>query len=226
MNYITYANFGYLDLTKNLIQSFKQLNLDSNLTVICTDNYSYQALNNVNKLLFDTKSYTEYLNFGLDEFNKFTVYKLNIILEQLSVTDKLIYVDSDIYFYKNPTEILNFLFNYTDFFIQSDLPGTPFSTGFIGFKNTESNKKLLQNTIDSMNKLTGQTWWCDQNYLIDEILKLKYYPTVLPIHLFPNGYYAFNSKGDMTQAYLVHANYLSGLQQKIDKLKEFNAYVI
>lgn len=224
MKYITYANFGYLSLTKNLIESFKKLNIDSLLTVICTDLESYQELNINNKLFFNINLYKENLNFGSNEFNKFTVYKLYIILEQLQNTDKLVYVDSDIYFYKNPTEVLSFLFNYTEFFIQSDLPGTPVSTGFVGFKKTANNIKLLENTIDSMNKLNGESWWCDQNYMISEIQKSTHYPVVLPTHLFPNGHYSFNYKGDMTQAYLIHANYVVGLQQKIDKLKEFNAY--
>lgn len=226
MKYLTITNFGNIELTDNLYNSFKKLNISDKLHIVCFDDESYKyysnKCNNVSLRLLKDMSESE--NFGTSKFNYMMKIKIEECLKFLNLNESMVYVDADIYFYKDPSEILKFLFNYTDFFIQNDAPGTPFCAGFFGMKNTAGNIVLLNNVLIEINKKSGPDWWCDQNYLIHMIDKMKKYPVVLPREYFPNGHYAFNENLSLSDAYIIHANYVVGKEDKIKKLKEKLAY--
>jgi len=226
MNYLTITNFGNVELTDNLFNSFKKLNISEKLHIVCFDiesyNYYKNKCKNVSLRLLENMSNSE--NFGTANFNYMMQIKIEECLKFLNLHESIIYVDADIYFYKDPSEILTFLFKYTDFFIQNDAPGTPFCAGFFGMKKNQANLNLLNNTLTEIIKKTGPDWWCDQNYLISMIEKMKKYPVVLPREYFPNGHYAFTENLSLSDAYIIHANYIVGKEEKIKKLREKLAY--
>ena len=226
MKYLTFTNYGNLDLAKNLYKSFVNLNIQDKLWIVCTDKKSYDEFESINKLNYFIDGFDNNLLYGTTGFNEFMLFKLKIVKEALSHCEKLVYVDSDIYFYKDPTGLLEYVLNNYSLFMQKDSPGTSVCSGFFGMTNIPKNISLLENTIHSMSNRLGKDDWNDQNYISAELYKQKYMPYQLPMHLFPNGHYAFIDKKPLNESYIVHANYLIGIEEKIKKLKEINAYAL
>jgi hypothetical protein len=202
------------------------LNIQDKLWIACTDKQSFDTFKTENKILYRIDGLSEHHNYGTESFNKFVMSKIKIIREALSRCDRLVYVDADIYFFKDPTGLLDYIFDSCPFFMQKDYPGTSVCSGFLGMTNTPKNISVLDDTIYAMKNKTGKDDWNDQNYISSELFKRRYLPYQLPMHLFPNGHYAFIDKQPLDQAFIVHANYIIGKEEKIKKLKEINAYAL
>lgn len=234
---ITLTNDGYLDLTRNLLISMKQLGIDHLLKIYCIGEESYNYFNkyypNNTIVQINTdnnylKSWVEYKSIqnsdieGKRKWSDITSYKIYAINNELKIGNDVIFTDGDITFEKNPIPYLFDNINDCDLFIQNDNQdhaSRKFCTGFFLMK---SNPITIEITNFNNIQKNLKDFINDQNYLrkFEDKLNVKY----LPLSLFPNGkYWRDNFNG--LDPYIIHFNYDVALG-KIKRMRSFNKWHI
>ena len=194
---ITLTNFGYKDLTLNLVKSLENLKL--NILIYCADKLSFEYFKDYNSKLIDSEiNYSKLELFRIGNWGKFVSLKFKIIKEMLEENKTVIFIDGDIVFLKNPIHYLMGKINDNDILVQHDATcknsklDCEYNYGEIcsGFMVIKPNQK----TIDffDLKKIDLNNFKCDQIYINQNINKLKY--ELLPLDLFPNGYYYYSQK--------------------------------
>jgi len=231
MRIVTCVNGAHSELAENLLLSLKNLGLKKNLVIHCLDSESYDRLSAIHDscVLFCENESSADCDYGTKEFNDLTMQKMLIHEKELDEGNSFLFTDVDVFFFRDPTQYLNEALEkhpQVNIIFTSDDPGTPLCSGFAYYKNTDDTKRVIRDTISSMNSGSGPDWWCDQNYIIDVIQQGWCTFGILPRSLFPNGSWLFNEGKELGDAYMMHANYVVGRKNKIDKLKEYGGWLL
>lgn len=231
--FFTITNEGYLDYTKNMIESLKKLNIDKKILIICTDKATNEYFKSKGYFIyFMNVDLSKHYYYGSDEFSKFVIIKLFIISKLLELNYNLLYTDSDIVYFKNPIqEIEKFKYIEGDMWIQNDTYDDKdyrnVCSGFIYIRSNEITKKYFnidipefQERYDLCKKHNN-----DQTYII--LFVLPYLNThLLPLNTFPNGKYFYQFYDKIKDSVvLVHFNWVVGHEKK-ERMKKYNMWLI
>ena len=223
MKYVTYLNSGCIDICKNMLISAEMAGIDMNdFYVACLDDKSYLEFSYLkNAFQYAQEELTDYQDWTFDSdsgFRKIHYYKWPIIQNVYREHKQLCWVDTDIVFLKNPSEYLS---KFKTFVAQNDYPGPRACGGFLVFNDSDITESL----IDDMAANTTEDDQLLLNHYIEGCYKTNYKP--LPRELFPNGktYHELldidKSKEELKKnAYIIHNNWMVGIENKMSKFKE------
>ena len=238
MKYVSFTNNGSLDLAHNMILSLRRFT-DEEMIMFCLDDesenfFKQKAIKNVTvKTTHKFKS--NYWNYGSQEFKLIMFIKLKCILDTLNeVKENLFFIDSDVFFAKNPSDHLKQTETSSyDMVCQTDRPvGSIWCAGVMLLKNNDTIKQLFEEAILIANKLvlikTDSGEWHDQA-ILNHILarghiKLNTFETTFAT----NGHLYFSNNGPKERLgqTIIHANFCVGTEQKINWFKSENMWLL
>lgn len=224
MKYLTYTNVGCQEICENMIESLRAVHgFDDNkfeIHIEALDSDTYNTfgfarptswvMRNTYKIT-ETPDLKQYQNWSFDpssNFAKIVSWKWKLIKKFYDEHGEFIFVDSDIFFRRNPEKILR---SYSKpFCIQSDLPGSRYCTGFMYFAGKNP-------TCDYITKVCANNHMDDQlilNKILNENTKILENVLILDPTLFPNGHVYYKTDIDKKIPYIVHNNHMVGLETK------------
>ena len=219
MKFLTFLNFGCLNICKNMLESAKRVGIPSSeFIVYCLDDESYNDLkDSVPCVQYKSDAPKTYENWSFDpksQFRQVVKHKWKIIKEVYKENKNLCWIDTDIVLLKD-FRFLDNQFNGT--LCQSDLPGSLICSGFMIFSNTTQSEQLI-NECASLED--------EDDQLAINGLYTKYNINLLSLELFPNGnvYYQQNIKNK--DAFIVHNNHMVGVETKIQHFKNEGLWYI
>lgn len=238
ISFITLTNNGYKELTLNCVKSIEKVfNGNSQLQVCCLDKESQEYFGKkeyqktslfTNTFVPDkTKNISNGSHFQDSNWNTVTFQKFHLISEYLKTNKFVLFTDGDIVF-KN-----SFFINYLyltmlnkpnlDMLIQREWQGNHsmhLCSGFIMIRQNERTLKFFdEKTLKENNANNAQN---DQAYLNTHKMELNY--EVLNLDLFPNGRYYYQK--EPSSPFIVHFNYLKGIESKKTKMKHYKMWYI
>jgi hypothetical protein len=246
INYLTTSNYGYIKFTKNLIKNFILKNfLEENiLNIVCFDEDTHIELKNeiINYkniiLIDDFINDKEFHNFNSPSFIKLTYRKTYNLIELLKKEEIIYFIDSDIHFFKDPSNYIKTNLKNYDIIFQKDSPETSptygnlyVCSGNYCVKQSESSINFFKNLYNTFNnELTEQQYL--HRYLLNNCsnedittykdVKIGY----LDPKLFQNGYDAFEANWYLNEDKIcVHANYLFGYDKKVEAFNKMNVWI-
>jgi len=215
MKFVTFLNFGCLDICKNMIKSAENIKISRNDFIIyCLDDISYETLKNeYNCIRYNSTVSSDYKNWSFDpnsEFRTVVKHKWKIIKEAYKEHKSLCFIDTDIVFLRD----FRFLSaTFDGVLCQSDLPGSLICSGFMIF----GNNKASENLIDECANMEEE----DDQLAINGIYhKHRDHIKLLPQNLFPNGHVYYQQNIKDADAYIVHNNFMVGIENKTQKFKD------
>lgn len=223
MKFLTFLNYGCLDICLNMLKSAENVGIDiDNFIIACLDEDSYKSLileGYKGAFLYMKQNLKEYQNWTFNEnsgFRNIVRHKWKIINEVHQKFPNLIWVDTDIVFKENPIEILT---GHEEVLFQSDSPGSTLCTGFIVFNETKECRRLVSEC--------GADDTDDDQLIMNRIALGKYGDNIaiLSEDLFPNGH-VYYQQGKKEHAMIVHNNWMIGVGTKIEKFKEENLWYL
>lgn len=241
--YISVFNYGGIELAKNHLNSLISQNI-TNYIAYCTDIQSYEELKHLNYNVEHVSSSmdTQKLDFGTSEFNKLSYLRYMIIMKLLQDGYNVWYMDIDTVVLDNLTTIYEkCLTSKEHIWFQSDI--NMLCTGCMLIMNYPVCKDLIHKlcTIHNQDRLQH-----NDQILLNHIIQTynstpRIYIGVFPIFQFPNGLLFFkddfvktsNPKYvDLRNAYhassgktmFVHANWMVGVDTKINALKAYRLW--
>jgi hypothetical protein len=244
--FLTVANEGYVDLTRNLIENFQQKHLrDYELTVACLDDRAFSKLAacprpNVRLRLSDAQVPTRFCStFDKLGFARITSEKFRAIIEHLDFSALVWYVDGDIVFRRDP---LPHARSSADVLLTSDARDPKLAhcrnlcTGSMVLRSCERTRVLLERVVSRVQRRPN---WNDQRALNrcvlhdGEVTDCRRYPhariDVLAPELFPNGHLMFSKSAACdrpSDPVAIHANYRIGKAAKIKALRRANCWYL
>jgi hypothetical protein len=221
MKFITLTNKGYLEYTKNMIESLKKLNVPEPLKVYCLGQECYDDLDYDNKVLLNTDAPDDLQIFRQGDWNKVVVQKFNAIYQELIKGEDVLFSDGDIVWLdsrfqrdiQNRIDDNDILFQNDH---QDDRDDGQLCSGIMFIKSNEANKKTFNPENINMNNFQ-----CDQIYLNEIKSYLSY--DKLPLKKYPNGQYFYSGK--TTSPYCIHFNYVIGNDKK-ETMKKFKYWLL
>ena len=216
LSVITLSNKGYIDYTRNLINSINTNNIDLKLNIFVMDKFSYKYFNDLNQntFLIDGINGKKYLKQDSKDFGTYMLQKLKIIHQSLLSHEEVIYLDGDIVIKKNFLDNLNLIGENYDLLIQDDMnPKKPHIEYLCaGFMKIKSNKKTLEffNPKNIPDELIMKGLH-DQEYINVNKHMLNYLK--LPLEHYPNGAHFYNNSAEI-DPYIIHFNYVIGKKKK------------
>jgi len=225
MKYLTYLNSGCKDICDNMILSAEKVGISKNdFIIIAFDRpiYDYYSKKEFDVELFDDVPEQQYHNWTWDENSKFRALVKNkwvLIKKYFEKNKPLMWLDTDVVFLKNPSAFLEQMKNPT---FQIDFPVKCACTGLMYFPDCELSQKIIDD-LGAQNTEDDQLV-CN-NYL--EKNELKKQVDFFNLNYFPNGGYFFDAKGtNIDTAIMLHCNYIVGLENKINRLKETKVWYL
>jgi hypothetical protein len=237
--FICVFNLGGIDLALNHLESLKRQNI-KNYCAYVLDKESYNIVKNNGyntELLLDTDVTTK-LDFGTNQFNTLSYYRYDIILKLLKQNKTVWYLDIDTVVLQNLNKVYDEIIrqnNKPDIIMQDDI-NMPCTGCLLSFPTKK--------TIDVMEYVWSKRS-TNNNDQIELMLLLRTYPTIATISLlnpmqFPNGLLYFNEPSNNKYykeiqnkfyrsndtVYFVHANWMVGINTKIEALKKKNLWFI
>lgn len=240
--FISVSNYRAIELTKNHLESLKQNGM-SNYMAYVTDEESYEELTNLgfNTTMYDVNNTNinvekNEIDLGNNDHNYMTYIKYYIIAELLKQGKIVWYLDIDTVVLIDLNIVYNTLNKSFDLYFQNNI--NMLCTGcMIIFPNTKTIvliDAIITNKNDKMN---------DQ-LIINHLLMNN--PNIFNIYVlsecnFPNGLLYFNELNDTNMnfrqaqtnfknstepVYFVHANYIIGIDNKINSLKQKKLWFI
>jgi len=226
----TVTSDGYKYFTWNLWKNIQTLKLPWKLTILCLDRESFDFFNRI--ALVPARPYFmdgprgEYKTpslFGSSHFKRLNRMKLKALEEfsQKPEIDTLIYIDSDIYLFKDivpqiKTELLErpLLFQCdekVDGSFECSDPSHCINpcTGVIAMRLSD------RETLKKLYSLDSETWKAaltDQDYIANRLLALSIPYGTLDRPTFPNGIFLAGNRYEGCS--LVHFNYILGMEKK------------
>lgn len=232
---LTIGNYGYrhmisnllwnLELKTNLLHQTVVFSYDRDLIVYLKQQHPTVF---VYYLPFDMVSdfnFKDAVAFKEQNWDALTLYKLYAIWYLLSNTKyNVYYTDSDIYYIKSVMNYIKMNSGEYEMMIQE---GVPYCSGMIYAKNNEFN----------LNLFNPKSWReCntdDENFIKQYVAENKLQKKVglFPKETFPNGLIWRKRKEEVKKQlrlkkyYLIHFNYIKGIDKKKDKMKEFGMWI-
>jgi len=232
MKFITLTNNGYLDYTRNMIESLKRIGIHNGpfgeagpvfepLKVYCIGEECFNKLDYDNKELLECDASTEFQKFREGDWNKVVVQKFNIIHKELMKGNDVLFSDGDIVWLNNrfQKDIRNRL-DDNDMLFQNDKlddgDDSELCSGIMFVKCNDWNKRVFDPKNIDMNDFE-----CDQIHFNKIKRHLNY--EKLPLKKYPNGsYFQTYQRQD---SYCIHFNYVVGDQKK-DFMKTFDYWYL
>ena len=240
---INFYNDGMLEMAENQLISFKKVGITKYISYT-TGEYSYNYLKEkgYNVELYNIDKIQKELSWGCKDFIDMEKLRIKLIKDLLKKYNCVFYLDVDIVVLKNIELLLNFNTD-NELIIQNDI-NMP-CLGCMLLFNTNNVVNMLDDffKIECKNSI--------QCYFLNYILKYKIKYTYLPLESFPNGLIFFgesniinNSTNKMllyktesirlktkenfqnNNLYLIHANYMTGSDNKIKAFKDFNLWYL
>jgi hypothetical protein len=220
---ITITNSGYKEVTKNSLASLRRLNMKLNIEVFTLDD---GCSKDFIELGYKTTSLSTDLSMGSkfkdNNWTNITLSKLKVIHSVLERYKMVFLVDGDIVFDRGDFlpyvyDIMNNkpsldLVSQIEFYINKQ----SLCSGFMLIRSSEKTKHFFHPDRYSENYNN------DQDYLNENKNKLNY--ERLPLELFPNGKFFYEKKPKHPK--IVHFNFVSGIQEKIKKIKKYGRWFI
>lgn len=237
VKFITLTNDGYLDYTLNCLKSLELIDFQKPLHcyTIGKDAHNILQSRGYKSILLksDNIADTKFNKFRTGNWHNITKRKFEIIHKELIENEFVCFTDGDIVFLNK--DFMNYCLEYiqdNDMIIQNDtLSDSDNENLCSGFMFIKSSKK----TIDIFNpkniEKNAKPGWGDQIYINQNKSKLRY--KTLPLDLFPNGQYYYQSTDPLHYRYylnfnkpmMIHFNWVVGHEKK-DKMKEYNKWYI
>lgn len=245
INYLTAFNYGYIEFAKNNLYNYVNVLEDgqTTLTMVAFDKMSYDEI----KSIIDEKGFVVDLrlnelgindahNFNTPGFISIDKQKTRLILEFMEDHEVTHFFDSDVYFFKNPRNLIEEKIVENDMVFQQDSPrvhnhllySNYVCLGNFTVKNTEKSKNLIRKVIELANPRQN-----DQEiiyeYLLTQCPNIKEYKLctldVYDPDLFQNGFDTFQGGfHSKPEKVAVHANHMEGKQTKLNMLKSIGAW--
>ena len=161
-------------------------------------------------------------------FRKIVYKKLEHTHEELLKGNSVFVSDLDIVFLRDPWDYLMNLLSDYDAVFQQD--GDRKCTGFYLAKPTPETLDLFDSSQKAPGGIIGGDA-CDQGYIHTKLCRKKsFYKNlkikVLDKNLFPFGKYWYNNHDSLKDPYIVHYNWVAGINNKINKMKEYNHWKV
>ncbi len=234
--FISVFNYGGIELAKNHIESLKRNNI-KNYVAYVTDEESYAELLKMN---YNVTKYTNDLinkeknDFATPEFNNLSYTRYNIISSLLKEGKTVWYCDVDTVVLSDLNMYYSQLDKNIDIYFQNDI--NMLCTGCMLFRPTILNIKLTEFMYLQKNSENNDQVFL--NRIIRNSHNMKF--GIFYENQFPNGLLYFNELKEenyFRQAqekfnksnepvYFVHANYMVGIETKINALKSKNLWFI
>lgn len=218
MKYLTFLNTGCIEICRNMLASAERVGISpGDLFVACIDRGSFEAMKDrPNVFLHVDQEVTGYQNWSYEgdtNFRRIHYLKWPIIREVYRQYRALCWVDTDIVFLRNPTALLQ---GRPTFCAQNDYPGLRACGGLLVFNDSARTESLI-------NDMAANNFEDDQ-ILLNRFLEGPYKDNFeqLPQREFPNGkiFYEPNLKAELREsAYMVHNNWIIGIDEKISRFK-------
>jgi len=186
--------------------------------IVCFDAPIYNYYKNKGYVveLFQDSPEQIYHNWSWDENSKFRALvknKWQIIGKYFKTNKPLVWLDTDIVFVKNPEQ---YFLNLSEPTFQIDYPVKCACTGLMYFPECKLSEEIVD-ILSSQNTEDDQIV-CN-NLLKNNMLQNKV--SFFNLNYFPNGGYFYDAKGtDLNKTIMLHCNYIVGLENKINRLKE------
>jgi len=158
--------------------------------------------------------------YNTKEFQSITLQKLEVILSNLHLDREVLWIDNDIFLFKNIIDELRTIPG--NMVMQDDLWGP--CTGFFLARSTPATIRVLKKTIDYVRSRLRTSLENDQHAFLrvhKSILGLMI--RLLPTDEYPNGEIYFNQK-QTEKAKMVHNNYLTTTAEKVERFKITNLW--
>ena len=179
---------------------------------------------------------SNYQDWNTKGFHRVVHYKIKAIIDALDTGNDVFYLDTDNVLFKNPTEFVKTNSDNLDILIQddSDVHGRwrSLCTGVVFIKSNERTKKFYQKCLElhlkniELDKSTGDQAAFNQILVEKNTHGLRdLNVSVFPHSLFPNGQIYFDTS-ESVDPYLLHNNYISGLENKIQRFKDNNFWFV
>jgi hypothetical protein len=225
MKYLTYLNSGCKNICDNMLLSANNVGISNNdFQIVAFDKpiYDYYIGKGFNVELFADSPEEPYHEWTWDSNSKFRSLIKNkwlLIKKYYNEFKNLVWLDTDIVFFKNPENHLN-TFKVPTF--QIDYPVKCICTGLMYFPNHE----LSSNIINSLGSQSSEDDQLVCNHYMEKN-SLYHKVNFFDLNLFPNGSYFYDHKGTNKDiAVMLHCNYILGLENKINRLKDIGAWYL
>ena len=236
--FISFFNYGAIELAKNHLETLKRNNI-SNYTAYVTDDESYNELKldyNVSKYVGDESDYVskEKKDFGSIEFSKMCYIRYKIINELLKQGKVVWLLDVDTVVFHDLNNYYNSLKKGFDMIFQNDI--NMLCCGCMLFVPNIKTIQLTAFMYENKNNIYNDQVFINKIFRNNPIFNIG----VLNVNQFPNGLLYFNElkpephfreaqekfNNSKEPVYFVHANYMVGIQTKINAFKEKNLWFI
>jgi hypothetical protein len=235
--FISVFNLGCIEIAENHLLSLRNVGI-TNYMAYVTDKESYDILTNkgYNVIQFMSSELKEKQNFGTEHFNEISYLRYTIINKLLEEGNIVWYLDVDTVVLYNLNNIVHtFIKNKDDIVIQNDI-NMPCSGCMLFFPNAKT--KILTNMVYMQRSKNENDQIILARLLHKNVLNLKLH--LLDPTFFPNGLLYFNDrhpdpkfkdlhttfKNSNNPIYFVHANWMVGIETKINALKEKGLWYI
>jgi hypothetical protein len=225
MKYLTYLNSGCRDICDNMLISAEKVGIKkSQFIIVAFDRavYNYYINKGYFVDLFANESEEPYFNWTWDKNSKFrnlVKNKWHIIKKYYNTDKNLMWLDTDVVFIKNPESYLQELKLPT---FQIDYPVKCACTGLMYFPEHSLSEKIINDL--GMQTIEDDQLVCNK-YLTEQLSQndVDYFN----LNYFPNGGYFYDAKGtNIETAIMLHCNYIVGLENKINRLKETGVWYL
>jgi len=249
VKYLLYTNEGASDMALNCVYSMIVSGINKDDILVYTidqetkEKFSEYDLN-VTKLdasqplgASDLHPSDDYQDWNTKGFHRVVHYKIKAIIDSLNTGHDIFYLDTDNVIFVDPTEFVESNSEDIDILIQddSDVHGRwkSLCTGVVFIKSNSTTKKFYEKCLElhlkniELDKSTGDQAAFNQILVEKNIHGLSdLNVSVLPHKLFPNGQVYFETDMNNESPYLLHNNYISGLENKIQRFKDNNFWFI
>jgi len=235
--WITLINHGYINFTKNFLESMKVFNSKFKIIIYCIDQKSIDALVEYdNCICIDANVFLRYKNLSSDlqswseqDYKKITFSKLDCILYTLKLVSNIDvtsvgYIDTDIIVLSDPTNIILDVMKQNlsiKIFAQCDeqyihcplgncnnkYNCCNICSGIIVFRNLPDIYHIFEYDENYINKFTG-----DQDFIRYKVFKYMIPNISLDKNIFLNGSYPGLTNNPIIpkSTSLIHFNYIIG----------------
>lgn len=238
--FISVFNYGGIELAKNHLESLKHNNI-SNYIAYVTDDNSYDELIRLNYKVSKYNSSNDVIskeksNFATSEFNSLSYIRYNIINNLLKQNKAVWYLDIDTVVLTDLNKFYNSLNLNIDIdmvfqndinmlctgcmLIMPNLKTIHFTEFIYSIKNKNNNDQVLVNNIIRTNNMFNINI-LNENQFPNGLL---YFNDLKEEPFFREFQEKFNKSNE--PVYLVHANFMVGIQTKIESLKKKNLWYI
>ncbi|KAJ8021646.1 UDP-D-xylose:L-fucose alpha-1,3-D-xylosyltransferase 3 [Holothuria leucospilota] len=223
---VTTANYGYLQIVNNFLQSFKKIQVNVSIVIVCEDELLYNHFRerkDVHAVITEfSANITKAQKFRTRKFNEIVNRRIFYILQLIDNGIDTLYLDSDTIWIHNPFPYFD---EEYDLFVQQEI-FQPYCSGMFYIKATQASLRMISywHALNK-DKYTNQ-------YAYNTAIKYTKGLRVkgLPTDRFVGGEIYFRKTTPWferkPQPVIVHATWLLGPTEKIKQLKKCGLWFV